>query len=193
MLKLVPEQRVVLHSCSWDTYERILADHADQRAPRLTFDSGVLEIMSPSPEHENASERLKELVLSACVALGLKVRLLGSTTQRRADLMKGAEPDSSYSFQGRDEPDLVVEIEATGSALDKLSIFAALGIPEVWRYDLKRLSIFWLEDGVYRAFERSGFLPLKAVDIAARMSIPGDDTEWTRGVRDWLKDISAGG
>ncbi|MBI3929080.1 MAG: Uma2 family endonuclease [Armatimonadetes bacterium] len=191
MLELVPEQRVILHSCSWDTYERILADHADQSAPRFTFDSGVLEIMSPSPEHENASERIKELVLTACVELGLKVRLLGSTTQRRADLMKGAEPDSSYSFQGTNEPDLVVEIEVTRSALDKLSIFASLSVPEVWRYDLKHLSIFQLQSGVYRACERSAFLPLNAVDMAARLSLPGDDTEWTRGVRDWLKHLSS--
>ncbi len=192
MLDLVPDQRVVLRSCSWETYERILAEHADQCSPRLTYDSGVLEIMSPSPEHENAAERIKEIVLSACVEFGIQVRLLGSTTQRQAELGKGAEPDSSYSFQANNRPDLVVEVELTRSALDKLAIFAALGIREVWRYDLTRLVFYQLQDGAYVACERSAFLPLEASEVAARLSLPGDDAEWTRGVREWLRRLSAG-
>lgn len=191
MLELVPEQRIVFPSCSWETYERILADHADQSAPRLTYDRGVLEIMSPSPEHENAGERIKEIVLTACVEFGIKVRLLGSATQKRAELQKGAEPDSSYSFHGRNEPDLVIEVEVTRSALDKLSIFAALGVRELWRYDLESLSIYLLQEGTYARSERSSFLPLDAAEVAERLSRPGDDAEWTREVRRWLQAKAA--
>ena len=36
-------------------------------------------------------------------------------------------------------PDLVVEVEMTRSAIDKLRLFASMGIPEVWRYDGKTL------------------------------------------------------
>ncbi len=193
MLELEPEQRIVFPSCSWDTYERILADHVDQSAPRLTYDSGVLEIMSPSPEHENAGERIKEIILSACVYFGIEVRLLGSATQKRVELKKGAEPDSSYSFQGLNEPDLVVEVEVTRSALDKLSIFAALGVREVWRYDLSQLAIFLLQGGTYVRSERSSFLPLNASDVATRLSLPGDDAAWTRNVREWLAGLAVGG
>ena len=31
-------------------------------------------------------------------------------------------------------PDLVIEVDITRSSLDKLSIYAALRVPEVWRY-----------------------------------------------------------
>lgn len=188
MLELAGDQRIVLQPCSWETYERILADQADRSAPRFTYDSGVLEIMSPSPEHENASERVKALILLVCMERGLKVRLLGSSTQRRAELLKGVEPDSSFSFAGTNEPDLVVEIEVTRSSLNKLAIFAELGIQEVWRYDLRRLRIFRLAANGYEAVDRSGFLALRAEQVEELLRVSSeDDSEWALRVRDWLR------
>lgn len=121
------EQRVVLDPCSWETYERILAEQGDHRVPKRTYDSGVLEITSPSAEHEQINEAVPQIVYVACEALGLEVEGLGSTTQRRPELAKGAEPDSSFFFgePNRDAsahaPDLVVEIELSRSALNKLA------------------------------------------------------------------------
>ncbi len=34
-----PEQRVILTDVSWQTYEGLLADHADRRVPRFAYDS----------------------------------------------------------------------------------------------------------------------------------------------------------
>ena len=51
-----PEERTILHDVSWETYESLLADHLDRSAPRFTYDQGVLEIMSPSSEHEEISD-----------------------------------------------------------------------------------------------------------------------------------------
>ncbi|MCE7873748.1 Uma2 family endonuclease [bacterium CPR1] len=190
MLELASEQRIVLQPCSWATYERILADQADQSAPRFTYDRGALEIVSPSPEHENASERIKTLILLICMEQGLKVRMLGSSTQRKAELLRGVEPDSSFSFAGTNEPDLVVEIEVTRSSLDKLDIFAELGIPEVWRYDLRRLAILRLEAGSYVTFDRSGFLGLSTEDIEALLQLSSeDDADWALRVRDRLQGL----
>jgi Uma2 family endonuclease len=52
----IPEQRIVLQNVSWETYERLLSDHADASTPRFTFDRGVLEILSPSSEHERSKQ-----------------------------------------------------------------------------------------------------------------------------------------
>jgi hypothetical protein len=43
-----PEQRVVLHNLSWQTYDRLLAEVAGCSSLRLTYDRGTLEIISPS-------------------------------------------------------------------------------------------------------------------------------------------------
>jgi Uma2 family endonuclease len=45
-------QRVILRHVSWETYERLLAEHEQSSSPRFTYDGGVLEIMSPSTRHE---------------------------------------------------------------------------------------------------------------------------------------------
>ena len=52
------ESRVLLRKVSWKTYESLLEDLADCSAPRLTYDRGDLEIMSPQAKHENASKTI---------------------------------------------------------------------------------------------------------------------------------------
>ncbi|MBA3471901.1 MAG: hypothetical protein H0T57_01510, partial [Rubrobacter sp.] len=36
----------------WETYERLLEEDPDRSAPRFFYERGVLEIVSPSFEHE---------------------------------------------------------------------------------------------------------------------------------------------
>ncbi|WP_333312715.1 MULTISPECIES: Uma2 family endonuclease [unclassified Microcoleus] len=42
-------------------------------------------------------------------------------------------------------PDLAIEIDITRSSIHRLELYASLGVPEVWRYDGKRLTIYQLE------------------------------------------------
>jgi Uma2 family endonuclease len=51
-VKSPAEHRIILHNTSWETYERLLEEREDSRVPRLAYDRGELEIMSPSSEHE---------------------------------------------------------------------------------------------------------------------------------------------
>ena len=46
------EQRITLRNVRWETYEHIMADHAESSAPRFVYDQGDLEIMSPFRAHE---------------------------------------------------------------------------------------------------------------------------------------------
>jgi Uma2 family endonuclease len=70
-VKTPSEQRVVLHNIGWATYERLLADNENNSAPRLAYDRGELEIVSPSPEHEKFNRRIAQLVLAVAEELGL--------------------------------------------------------------------------------------------------------------------------
>lgn len=45
------EQRVLLRSISWQTYETLVGN-PDRTGRLITYDRGVLEIMSPSMAHE---------------------------------------------------------------------------------------------------------------------------------------------
>src|SRR5579859_1343156 len=91
-----PEQRVILHDVRWKTYEELLHDLESSSAPRLTYDRGTLEIMSPLPEHERYNRAIASVVDTAAMEWGFEIDALGSTTFRREDLERGFEPDSCF-------------------------------------------------------------------------------------------------
>src|SRR6266700_436280 len=149
-------QRVILRRVSWETYERLLAEHEQCSSPRFTYDRGVLEIMSPSIRHERLNRSLATMCEVIAEELHIELDNAGSTTFKREDLTRGFEPDSCFYVQNvervrdRDQidltvgppPDLVIEIDISSSSLDRFPIFANIGVPEVWRYDGTRLIIF---------------------------------------------------
>lgn len=192
MLELARDQRVVLNPCSWETYERILLDHRDRSSPRFTYDQGVLEIMSPSPEHEITSEAIKQLIWELCAERGIPVLSLGSTTQRRESLQKGVEPDSSYFFvnlsrdPARDAPDLMVEVELTRSSLDKMMIFYELGVPEVWRWVDNEIHMYRLESSGYLERPESSVLPVTAQQVTHVLR-RFEPTTWPATLRGWVR------
>jgi Uma2 family endonuclease len=199
-----PEQRVLLHNVSWETYERLLADLQDSSAPRLTYDRGTLEIMSPSSEHERYNRALAQVVEELAVEADIDMDSLGSTTFRREEIERGFEPDSCFYIQhaarvrGKKRidltvdppPDLVIEVDITSPSLDKFPIFAQVGVPEVWRFDGNKLTILGLAEGAYRERDTSiAFPAVTAADItdfikdSETMSRP----EWVRKLRAWAK------
>ena len=202
-----PEQRMILSNISWETYERLLADHESSSAPRFTYDRGMLEIMSPNPEHEVTNRRIAQLVLVIAEETGIVAADFGSTTFRREDLERGFEPDSCFYIQNEGRvrgkkrmdlsvdppPDLVIEVDIISPSLDKFSIYARLGVPEVWRYDGERLRIHELaEDAGYAEVRRSAVLPVLTADVLTKFVERGttlDWLSWVREVRGWARDL----
>jgi Uma2 family endonuclease len=192
---------------SWATYERLLADLKDSSSPRLTFDKGVLEVMSPSAEHEESNRTIALLVEVLAEELGIDVRSLGSTTFRREDLEQGFEPDSCFYVQnearmrGRKEidlavdppPDLVVEVDITSPSLQKLPLYARAGVPEVWRYDGERMTIYRPGGGDYETVEGSAVLPgVTGRDLTRFLEESGTHrrTVWLKSVREWARSLT---
>ena len=167
------EQRVILNSVSWETYEKLLDDLVDSSAPRLTFDRGTLEIVSPTFERERLNRLLAAFVEEAAADAGVDIESAGSTTFRRADLDRGFEPDSSFyianvarvagkhtlSLPEDPPPDLVIEIDITSGSIAKLPIYAQVGVPEVWRYDGDVFEMRKLEGSDYVSVDRSAAFP----------------------------------
>ncbi|NJL46981.1 MAG: Uma2 family endonuclease [Leptolyngbyaceae cyanobacterium SM2_5_2] len=204
--------RVILRNISWPTYQALVRDFEAEPAMRLTYDSGSLEIRMPLDPHETYKKLLGRLIESATEEFGLEVRSLGSRTCDREDLAKGLEPDQCYYIQNealvRDveridltqypPPDLAVEIDITSSSLNRLAIYAALGVPELWRYDGSTLIIYGLHDGEYSQQEASSALPsLKAADLARFLALrfpqaeaarPIGENSLLRQFRQWLRE-----
>lgn len=200
----VPEQRVMLEGIRWETYERLIADNAGRRVPRLAYDRGVLEAMSPSVEHEGIARNIAVVVTVVAEELDVDVFDAGSTTFRREDLRRGFEPDGCFYIQHERRirgtsridltvdppPDLVIEVDITSPSLDKLPIYAEIGVPEVWRHDGEKLTIYWLEDEQYAEVAASRVLPPLDAAVPSRFvaaSRAQGRTTWMRAVRDWAR------
>jgi Uma2 family endonuclease len=203
---LTPVDRsVTLHGVSWETYERLLAENDPGRGVRMTYFEGDLEIMVFSLAHEEPNRTLATLVEIVAEERDIDIRRVGSTTIKRRDLFKGFEPDSCFYIQntpavaGKDEidfatdppPDLVIEIDLTSDSIEKFPLFAALGIPEVWRFDGECVSVHQFWSGQYRETAQSRALPPLNSEVLTRLlqeSKTRRSTEWMRAVRRWVRD-----
>jgi Uma2 family endonuclease len=138
-----------LSHVDWQTYSQLLHIFAERRGFRLTYDRGELEIMSPLLAHDDDASILGRMVDILTEVLGLPLKHGGSTTLRRRLREKGLEADecfwiaNAHRMAGRRRlnlrvdppPDLAIEVDVTRSSLDRMSIYAALKVPEVWRLD----------------------------------------------------------
>jgi Uma2 family endonuclease len=196
-------QHLVLEGVSWELYEHLL-NEIGERPLRLTYDNGELEIMSPLPEHEIAKAAVVKFVDVMLAELDLPYQDLGSTTFRRQLKKKGLEPDACFYIQSQPliagkkrinlpkdpPPDLAIEIDITSRSIARLPIYAALGVPEVWRYDGRKLSCLHLEKGHYIEHEKSLAFPrLRVNDLLPFIQIAeekGDQTAAMKAFRKWL-------
>ena len=176
---LPAESRTVVENVQWETYVA-LADDRLGNMPQMTFSQGRLELMSPKKEHETAKTLLGMMIRAYCEYRDIDILSVASTTFHRHDLNRGFEADEAYYFEhavsirGKEEidlqvdppPELVVEIEITSSAIAKLDLFAAMFVPEVWRYDGQSLRLFRLPQLLYRRMTECVALPGFPVAVA---------------------------
>jgi len=76
----LPEERVVLHKVSWESYERLAAEDSDPSSPRFTIDHRELTVVNPSAEHGRHSRRIADLIGLLADQMGLEVEDLDSAT-----------------------------------------------------------------------------------------------------------------
>ncbi|MEO0947050.1 MAG: Uma2 family endonuclease [Cyanobacteria bacterium J06641_5] len=196
--------RVVLQNISWQTYRSLADDFEREPAIRLTYDRGTLEIRRPLDPHETYKKILGRLIEAATEELDLEIRSLGSRTCDREDLARGLEPDQCYYIQNEARvrgivqinlgqcppPDLAVEVDITSSSLDRFAIYAALEIPEIWRFDGSTLVIYALRASEYGVSPRSLALPpLCAADIQQFLQLQPaiGENRLVKQFRQWLR------
>ncbi len=195
-------QKVLLHGISWPSYQRIGSALQDQNV-YLTYDRGELEIMVISSEHERFKGLFGLLVFTLARFFRQKVGVFGSFTHQRQDLLRGLEPDQCFYLSNLDKvkgkkridlrrlppPDLAIEVEITRSALDRLSIYAALGIKEVWRFDGQTLQVNVLKPKGYEPSSHSSAFPEVAMEGLVKflkLGLREDDVSMVEALESWL-------
>jgi Uma2 family endonuclease len=204
MLTIPPGKSLVLENISWAGFEQLLDQLGNSRAARVAYDHGTLEIMAPLPRHAFFKESVSILVQEFADILNIDYEIFGSTTWKRQDLLSGLEPDNCFYIQNEPlirgkidldlaqdpPPDLALEIDITSKSVNRMAIYARLGVPEVWRYENSQLSIFLLQGQQYIAAETSLTLPTFPVqDIIAFIDTHHADGKLAmrRAFRGWIK------
>ena len=199
------DQPVLMDGVSWETYEAMLADGGNRRRTRMTFNQGVLEIVTPSYEHEHAGNILTSVAQALMDARRQDYAPAGSTTFKDQRVERAFEPDASYyvehaarirgltriDLDSDPPPDLVIEIDVTRSSMDKLPVYAALGVPEVWRHQRGSIRMYRLAGSSYVEIDDSTVIPgLSAVRLTAfvRDSLTMSRPDWWQRVEAWVRE-----
>ncbi len=203
------EQRFRLSCVPWKTYV-VYSDDLGPRHVRVTYDQGEMELMTLSSRHERGKKRLARLIEALAEEMAIDIASYGSMTCRREDLARALEPDECYwianekAVRGREDvefpqnppPDLAVEVEISRSTLERLPLYASLGVPEVWRWDGRRLLVGLLgEDGQYHDSNKSvsfPFLPLSEM-VRFLTRIEPSETQLLLEFRAWVREQRARG
>jgi Uma2 family endonuclease len=200
------ERRFLLRGVGREGYETLLRMVEGTRT-RLTFDGDDVELMSPLPEHDEYGRLIGWVILAVAEGLRIPCRGFGSATWRKVTGDRGLEADECFYLSSIDQvrgkrkginldnvppPDLAVEVEITNSILNKLSVYASIGIPEVWRFDGERLTVLRLgPDGTYRAVPASVELPQITPDEVVRWVLDPEALEdhgaWGLRLREWVR------
>jgi Uma2 family endonuclease len=196
---------MVLENVSWDTFVA-LAEERRGSVPRMTYNEGVLEMMNPKRKHENIGRLIGRMIEAYSEIKGIEILSVASVTVKRSDLKKAYEADESYyvtnidrvlekeelDFEVDPAPDLVVEVELTSSAIDKLELFAAMQVREVWRHDGNSVQFYRWVNARYESIPESFELPgLKATLINRFLDqrLQAGETTLIRSFRSEIQDV----
>jgi Uma2 family endonuclease len=159
------DQIVTISGVTWEAYEAIGAALGESGGVRLTYLEGTLELMSPSKAHEWVKGTLGRLIEVFAEESGIDVSSYGSATFRAKAKERGVEPDECYFLdEQQDLPDLAIEVVFTSGAVDKLDVYAGLGVREVWRWRDGRITVHQLRSGRYEQKRKSKLL--RGIDLA---------------------------
>jgi Uma2 family endonuclease len=201
---LAPQQQITLTEISWEGYETVLNLLGD-RPVRVTYNRGLLELMILSYAHERYKKLLARLVETLTEELNIPMEAGGSTTFKRQTLERGLEPDECFYIQNQalvrgkqsidlnedPPPDLVIEIDVTHSAINRMEIYAALGVPELWRWNHGALQFWVLNQQHYQQVQHSATFPQLAVTDLEPFIALADQTDQTtliRRFRAWVQE-----
>jgi Uma2 family endonuclease len=199
-----PRQHFTFENASWEFYEETIGVLTGSRA-RVIYDRGRMELVSPSNWHEVGGGVVGRMLELYAVEMDLPLAVAGSTTLQRKDLRQGVEPDRSYyvstpapptSDKAFDlskvpPPDLVLEVDVTSSSLPREPIYAAMGVPEVWRLKGTEVTVLLRNaEGKYVPSVLSLAFPnldMPTFNNFLWMAITQDQVAAIRAFRDWIR------
>jgi Uma2 family endonuclease len=208
---VLDNQRIVVRGVGWHVYRGLSDAVGEGQHIRLAYDGKDLELMATSPIHERYKELFGQFVNAVTLAQDIDSENVGEATWDTEESERGLQADQSYYFNAEKlrvareafarksknladypKPDLAIEVDASRPQIDRPSIYAALEVVEVWRFDGANVVIEHLQaDGSYLPADSSRFLPVRVEDVR-RWLIDEDSTrrlDWLRRLNEWAQGL----
>jgi Uma2 family endonuclease len=177
--KLPANGILTLHNVSWEEYENLLQAVSETPSLRIAYDNGRMQVMTLSFKHEYYGDFIKRLVDRLNYILRIKVVFFGSATLKKQRQLTGAEPDACFYVQSAPiighkinldlridpPPDVVLEVDIHHESFSRFHIYEGLGVPELWHYDEKKLTIYHLQEGHYEEVANSIAFPVLTNEV----------------------------
>ena len=199
-----PGQQLLLQDISWEDFEAILEDLGEHRNSRISYSSGVLEIMVSLPEHEKDKEIIGDIVKILLDELDIDFEPLGSTTFKNQPMAQAIEADTCFYIEnyqaviGKNRldlsidppPDLAVEIDITKRT--KLDNYLLLKVPELWRYTRQGLQIYLLDKDRYIESQISPNFPnlpiRELIETHTNQALAEGRSKAIRALKKWIQE-----
>jgi Uma2 family endonuclease len=199
-----PGQQLLLKNVTWQMYERILEELGERRASRVNYSQGILEIMTPLPEHENDKVVIGDFIKALLEELDTEFLSLASTTFKNAQMSVGVEADDCFYIENEaavrgkkridlnvdPSPELAIEIDITSRT--PLDNYQALGVSELWRWNGDKLEISVLVNGKYVKSDDSRIFPqfpiAQAIPKYLQMSKTSGRNTAMKAFRSWVRE-----
>ncbi len=181
----------VYHGRTWEQFKHIQTGLEGHPGVRLSFYQGVVEVFMPGRPHEIFKKVIAALLEAFFFEWDIQIIPTGSVTQERVGVVS-VEADESYCFgEAKPIPDLSIEVIFTSSSASKLTLYQALGVPEVWFWEDGLLTLYRLEENGYIRIDKSQIPELANLDIEllSRCVLIGE-TDWLEAMRTFKQAIS---
>ncbi|HMV46739.1 MAG TPA: Uma2 family endonuclease [Blastocatellia bacterium] len=181
--ELEPGEVRVFRNVAWEDYEWLHEQWPlDSQPVRVSYHEGTMEIMSTSALHETYAHFVDGMIRLLSLRLRIDIRFFGSATIKKSRRRKGLEPDACFYVQTVPQlgnrlkldfavdppPDVALEVDIYHGSIPKLPIYAGLGIPEIWRYDGRTVTMFLLQQDHYVEAAASRALPMLTPEVLTR-------------------------
>ena len=204
-----PDTRIIVAGVTWADYDRFSRAVREGENCRVAFDGKDIELMVLGPFHESLRGIIDAFIAIVARELGVEHQAVGSTTWKRKKVKRGIESDVSYYFDAAKlvafaaafarrsnkvkdypNPDLAIEIDISPPKIDRPGIYAALQVPELWRFTNEVVTIEQLTpEDTYIATGSSRFLHVQATEVAR--SVFQEESPrglaWEQRLREWVQ------
>jgi Uma2 family endonuclease len=202
------DQRVELAPIPWELYVALNDAVNERRGPRMSYCDGRLGLLTLSRRHDWYAERIADLIKAVATGMGIVWEDAGSATFRDQEQQAGVEADKTFYLRDHAErmlgsrnidlstqppPDIAVEVELSHPADDAVRVYARIGVPEVWRFDVGDWTFHFCHlgsDGSYAVGSRSALLaPLTSQDMLDQLRRAEElgAARWSLSLPEWVR------